>query len=63
MPDNKDRCYFCGKGFFLLEAVCVVSIAVKPKGRPHRWKRIGFAHEECVKDPRDCWIDKYKSEV
>ena len=48
-----NKCFICGKDIITNYEYHIIRKAVKPKGKPYRWKRIGVAHDECG--------DKYKT--
>lgn len=45
-------CFICNKPIFTNYEYYIVEQAIKPKGCAYRWKKIGYAHDECG--------DKYK---
>ena len=54
-----EACYYCGCEFGLLEEKTEVRYATKPPGKKFRFKRIGFACEECA-DQKHCHIDNWR---
>ena len=54
-----NNCYYCGREFGLLEEKTEVRYATKPPGKKFRFKRCGYACEECA-EPKRCHFDMWR---